>query len=205
MPPLRARSLRATTRRWTTLTLSTALAATTMLTVQPAPASADSCPSGMDWDLLHWSSSGSRTYRAYIFEDISSVPTFNVSDSRVAVNNLDSPISVTFTSSKSQTFTLTASTSMKGTLFEVLEASVDTSITMSRTTQIGVSVTATVPAHSTVQGDYGVRAYDVTFRAITVIKYDSPFLSRPACDYSGPETHTVNAPTTVEGWRVRQL
>lgn len=205
MSPFRARSLRATARRWATFTLGTVLATTSMLAVQPAPALADSCPSGMDWELIRWSSSGTKTYRAYIFENISATPTFNVSDSRVAVNNLDSPISVTFTSSKSKTFTLSATAGMEATLTEKLKATVSTTITSSRTTQIGVSVTAPVPARSTIQGDYGIQAYNVTFRATTITKYQSTIFPVPVCDYSGPETQTVNAPTTVEGWRVWQL
>jgi len=170
--------------------------------VSPAPASAAACPPG-DWVLVS-STSLLRRYHSYTFTLVAASPTFNVSDSRVAINDLDTPISVTFTSSQSRTFTISATASMTAKLAEWLSLTVSGTITRSRTTQIGVSVTASVAPHTTIQGDYGVQAYNAIYQVHTdeMLIWSNPF--HLTCSDLGTAQQSVNAPTTVEGWRVRQ-
>jgi len=179
------------------------LASMVAVIAAPAPASAGSCPAGRDWVFVQFGG-GLWVFEAYIFTPVSSTPTFNVSDSRIAINDLGVPITVTFTSSQSRTFTIAVTASMQLKLKEWLTATVSSTITTSRTTQVGVSVTTPVPAHSTIQGDYGVEAFNVTFQVHT----DRMLVGGgfgPMCLDFGTATMTVNAPTTVEGWRVRDV
>lgn len=134
----------------------------------------------------------------YLYTLVSSAPTFNASDSRAVTNGLDSPISATFTSQVSQTFSLSATVGSSVSLFKFLTASVSVSIQSSRTTSIGVSATATVPPHSRVQGDYGVDAFNVTYD-MQAYRWVGGL---NACQISGsPIRVTSNAPTNIEGWR----
>jgi hypothetical protein len=129
--------------------------------------------------------------------------TFLSSESRVVVNDLDSPATATFTSTVSQTFSLSASGGVSLTkLLPFLTLNVSASITSSTTTTIGVGASAPVPPHSSVVGEYGVLAYDVT--------YDVYLVNRRAdqiCYVSGgtvgSTVWTVTAPTNLQGWRVR--
>jgi hypothetical protein len=190
-------------RRAATLVVTTVLASLVALVVNQAPAAADKCPSGRSWVPVV---SGGQFlwYESYDFALVSSSPTFNVSDSRAAYNQLDTPVGVTFTSSQSRTYTISTSASMQAKLLSWLTATVSRDITQSRTTQVGVSVSATVPPLSGVQADYGVQAYNVTYNVHTVRMY---FLlsGTTSCSDLGTATQTVNAPTTVEGWRVYEV
>jgi hypothetical protein len=129
---------------------------------------------------------------------VSSVPTFDVADSRIVVNDTASPISATFTSQRSTTFTLQVTVGTAVKVGELLTVTVSTTIVLSRTTTIGVSVTGQVPPHGRLIGEYGVQAYNVTYDLTT---YE--ILGHVACRSIGVQRGTANAPTTVEGWRLR--
>ncbi|NMO16822.1 hypothetical protein HPC49_04765 [Pyxidicoccus fallax] len=156
-----------------------------------------------NWVLVRWS--GDWTfYERYEFFLVSSTPTFNVSDSRIAVNDLGTPISVTFTAQRSETFSVSVTAGMSAKLGEFLTANVSSTIVMSQTTQVGVSTTATVPPYSRVRGDYGVTAFDVTYdvRTLKKTRLRQDFGSSTFCSDAGIQRQTINAPTYVEGWRV---
>lgn len=132
------------------------------------------------------------------YELLSVTPVFNVADTRYAQNNLDDPISVTFTSQQSRTYSISVTGSMGASLFGFLTANVSSSIQQSRTTALGVSVTATVPAHSARKGEYGVQAYDVVYRYTTIVHR----AFSQTCFRTDPVVNQVNAPTNLEGWRI---
>ncbi|WP_394940307.1 hypothetical protein [Psychromicrobium sp. YIM B11713] len=150
------------------------------------------------------------TYTSYKYDLYNATPTFNVSDTRVAKNDTDAPISTTFTSSLSKTYTISVTASMSVSVLKFLNASVSATITNSRTTQIGVSITSPVPAHSSIRGDYGVEAYDVTARGtelkrvVTSGYWVNGFYHQPytVCYTNGVKDLAFNAPTNIEGWRV---
>jgi len=129
---------------------------------------------------------------------LAATPTFYASDGRVVENNLDSPISATFTSSQSQTYTVTVNVGFTSQLVQNLQTSVSTSITSSRTTAIGVNAAVTVPPHSRVLGLYGVEAYDVTYDAHRVWRHAG---NSSVCFDQGIRRGSTPAPTIVEGWR----
>jgi hypothetical protein len=142
---------------------------------------------------------------AYAFSNPVVTPTFDVSDTRIATNDLTTPITVTFTSQVAKTFTITASSTMSASLLKFLTVSVSSSITQSRTTTVGVSTTATVAPNSTVKGQYGVRAYDVAYDVTTYTMQDyqaGPGMVFQSCTETGPARQTTNAPTADEGWVV---
>jgi len=198
------RTRRALARRVAALAIGTVLASTTAVGVNPTPASAATCPPNADWVFVNWVPNFYVRYEAYQFTLVAASPTFNVSDSRVAVNGLDTPISVTFTSSQSRTFTIAVTATMQAKLTDWLTATVSSTITSSRTTQIGVSVTASVPAHATIQGEYGVQAYNAIYRVHTDQRIWWLNNGSMVCSDLGIATQSINAPTIVEGWRVRQ-
>lgn len=134
---------------------------------------------------------------------VSSSTTFDVADSRIVDNQLDSPVTATFTSQQSRTFSIAVQSGVTFTgLLGFLNANISATITQSTTTQLGVSTTATVPAHSSVIGDYGVEAYNVTFMGYEVIRR-----SIGGCwvhkNTMGHEVEYTPAPTYIEGWRLR--
>jgi len=135
---------------------------------------------------------------------ISANSTFMVADSRVVVNDLDTPVTATFTAQESRTFSIGATSGVSFTnLFGFLNINVSSTITSSTTTSIGVSTTGTVPPHSRVVGDYGVEAYEVTFMGYEVIRR-----SIGGCwvreDTMGHNVSYTPAPTYIQGWRLRQ-
>ncbi|WP_133116309.1 hypothetical protein [Amycolatopsis antarctica] len=146
-------------------------------------------------------------YRWYQYEFSNPVvtPAFNVSDTRIVTNQLGEPVTATFTSQQSQTFSIDVGATMTAKLTEFLTASVSSSITRSRTTSIGVATTAPVPARTTVKGEYGVEAFDVTYDVKTYQRGQYPGLFggiTERCHDDGPDTRTTNAPTVNEGWRI---
>jgi hypothetical protein len=172
------------------------------MTKQRVPVSCASVPSN-GWVLIA-DFSTLTIHEYYQFAFVSSTPTFNVSETRVAINDLSTPISVTFTSQQSQTFTISASASMSAKLFDWLTLSVSGSIQQSTTTSVGISTTASVPAFRTVRGEYGVSAYDVVYNVRTVRRErrkSSGFPSSSCWDL-GVTQQATNAPTNDEGWRV---
>lgn len=129
--------------------------------------------------------------------------TFMVANSRIVVNELDTPVTATFTSQQSRTFSIGATTGVSFTnLAGFLNINISSTITSSTTTSIGVSMTGTVPPHSAVIGDYGVEAYDVTFIGYVVNRR-----SIGGCwvreDTMGHEMQYTSAPTYIQGWRLR--
>jgi hypothetical protein len=129
---------------------------------------------------------------------------FFVADSRIVVNDLDTPATATFTSQISNTFQLTLTSGMTTTVLkDYLTANVSSAIVSSATTQIGVSTTAQVPAHGAVIGDYGVEGFNVTYRAYVVNRR-----SIGGCwvhqETMGHEEAFTPAPTYIQGWRLRQ-
>jgi hypothetical protein len=136
--------------------------------------------------------------KKYLFTVVSATPTFFVSDSRIAVNNLDTPLTVTFTSQQSQTITVTASVGSQIKLTEKLQETVNVQIQVARMTSIGVNVSAVIPAHSSVLGQYGVQGYVVTYDAQTI----TWVYWANRCYDDGTQRATTNAPTLTEGWQV---
>lgn len=192
-------------RRLAALTLSGVVATTALVAVAPSPAqAAPPCLPTSDWVLLY-ANQDTWVYEAYEFHFLQANSTFNVSDTRIAWNTLDTPASTTFTSSQSRTFTLGVSGSMAIKLGPWLTVNLGGSVTTSWTTSIGVSITATVPPHSTVRGEYGVKAWNV-WLAVTTYRMERPAFGGPPgpiwCYSLGTHTPVINVPTVEEGWRI---
>jgi hypothetical protein len=136
-----------------------------------------------------------------IFWINSSAQTFNTADSRIVSNNLGSAVTGTAMSQVSQTFTLSSTTSVTQTVVkDFLSQTVSNTITASRTTQLGVSTTFTVPAYGAVEAGYGVVAYNVNYHV------DLFELSQGHCWWKGSQYSVpVNAPTNLEGWQLTEL
>jgi hypothetical protein len=135
---------------------------------------------------------------------ISANPSFLPSESRIVVNDLDSPITATFTSQLTQTFTIAGTAGVTfNNLFNFMNINVSTTITSTTTTAIGVTAQAAVPAHSRVIGEYGVDAYDVTFNAYKVLRRQSIGGCWVQESTMGFEVAQALAPTNIQGWRVR--
>jgi hypothetical protein len=182
------------------------LLASLMTTVGSGAAHADgiACPSiaKADWKL--------RPARPPIWEGVvytlqTVTPTFNVSDARSVGNQLDTPVSATFTSQQSKTYSLSVTVGSSASLWGFLTANVSATIVQSRTTSLGVSATVTVPPHGQVNGLYGVDAYIVTYDAHKYwhIGSSPPKAGDRSCVDKGLVTgQSTNAPTYVEGWRL---
>jgi hypothetical protein len=191
--------LRRLCSRAAVFTLVAGLAASLLVTA-PVSASTSSpfwnCPFGGPQPPLDPSS----IYYVDVYTLVSATPTFLVADSRIVVNTLDTPISATFTSSQSRTFTITASIGSTIRLGETLTATIGSSITLSKTTQVGVSTTATVAPRSSLLGEYGAAGFNVVYD-INVYKVTA----RVFCSLDRSTRGTGTAPTTTEGWRVRTV
>jgi len=177
-----------------------------LIVADPAVAFADTavavhqvpCPSWVDYGRTGWQGDPQSVVAAN--------PVFQASDVRFAINDQDTPQTVTFSSTTSTTFSITGSTSVSiGPLWQFLTINVSASITQSTTTSIGVSVQATVPPHTQVVGEYGVESFDVTYNGYVVVY-------RPAVggcwvrnDTNGFQQETVRAPTFGQGWHVYQI
>jgi hypothetical protein len=189
--------------------MATALASLVAIFTVPAPASAADLPPGkvnckllkdVVWVPVQPGSISLIGYRDY--QLVSATPTFDVVESRTAQNDLDAPISATFTSSLSRTVTMTVTIGVTAKFNDFVSSTVTTSVTVSRTSMIGVSTTAPVPPHSRVIAEYGIAGYDVVFtgqRFNGVGIGNVPIL----CVAGAREQGTGHAPTTSEGWRVR--
>jgi hypothetical protein len=171
-----------------------------------AAAAAIACPSGVTWKLVMRYRAFSR-YQALQSTILSVTPVFLVSDARFLQNGLDSTIDYTITSSVSKTITVSASTGVEYNPIDILKTSVSSSIEFSRTTQVGVTITTTVPARTTVYADYGVDSYYVTY---TVRKWwgethdgGLPSAGVNECFNKGDYPQQTYAPTTSEGWKLR--
>lgn len=163
----------------------------------------------VNWqDASNWEpigSLGANKQDKFEYTLYSATPTFNVSDSRIAQNNTAQEVNTTFTSSQSKTFTLSVSASVSASFLKFLSASVSATITNSRTTQIGVSVTTPVPAGKTVQGDYGVQAYNINAAGVKYTRIwpkGAVGANSYQCQKEDISLNNVNAPTNIEGWKV---
>jgi hypothetical protein len=165
-------------------------------------------------DLSHiaWSrvfpdpAEGVMIFRGLDYTVVSTTQTFDVADSRIVFNDTDTTASATFTSSQSRTFTFTFSFGVQGPLMGKISASVGVSISVSYTTAIGVSATAPVPPRGAVIGEYGVQAFDVVYHAqefsMLIDERIQDGVRHCRADQI-IENQTAHAPTTLEGWRVR--
>jgi hypothetical protein len=202
-----------TLRRSAQLSVLTLAASAGLVVVAAAPARADWVRCGdlldREWELVPPHGMSTFTWESYDYLSFNSIPTFNVSDTRIAVNDLDDPATVTFTSQQSRTWSIEVSASMTKSLTKKLSLTVSARVQYSWTTAVGVSVTATVPPHSGVRGDYGTQAFDVTFEARTYRKMmrmtGHPPTPSHTCYDLGVKTYHINAPTDLEGWRVGPL
>jgi hypothetical protein len=170
----------------------------------PAAAAAIACPGGPG---VQWVVVGGRPpiWQAYVYTLHTTTQVFNVSETRTVDNTLDTPVSATFISNKSSTYTLQVTAGTSASLAGFLTANVSVTIVQSRTTAIGVSATATVPPRSRVNGLYGVVAYDITYDAhrYRYIGSSAPKAGERKCGVPDVVTgQTTNAPTYVEGWRI---
>jgi hypothetical protein len=186
------------------IAVSLAVATTGFVTaVAPTPASADIAIKVVEIPCPSWVPSAVGVWG--LPESIVSVnSTFEVADSRIVVNDLDTSAMATFTSQVSRTFTIAVTSGASfNNLFGFLNLNVSNTITSSTTTQLGVSTTTTVPAHSAVIGDYGVEAFDVTFMG-----YEVNRRSIGGCwvkeSSMGHEVEYTPAPTYIQGWRLRE-
>ncbi|MDG4829467.1 hypothetical protein O7627_09150 [Solwaraspora sp. WMMD1047] len=136
-------------------------------------------------------------YQGHLFTVTSANRTFIASDGRTVDNGLSSPITATFTSQQSRTYTVITKVGTSAELTSKLQATVSVDIQYSRTTAIGVNAQVTVPAYSRVLGLYGVEVYDVAYTAQRVWMN----LARSKCWDRGTQSDTTSAPTLVEGWR----
>ena len=131
---------------------------------------------------------------------VSSVATFDRTDSRSVDNTLDTPVSATFTSSNSSTFMIAATTTVmvQPTLLNFFKLTVSSTITFSKTTTIGVNVTATVPPHTRLIGEYGISSFDITYDTDVYLKG-----ANNQCQFIGVHPRDMrHAPTDNEGWRL---
>ncbi|WP_146163921.1 hypothetical protein [Pseudosporangium ferrugineum] len=177
------------------ITLTSALTTVAM----PAPAQAHSCPAGLQWSLT--SHEWFPEYYAVQYVVDSVTPDFLVSEQRAVVNNTNTQATASFTSSVSQTFSMSVTVGTSASLFGFLTANVSASISMSTTTMTGVSASAPVPPFSRVVGQYGVEAYRVTYTENTYhnIGYNPP---NDSCTLYASRQGTSVAPTVFSGWRV---
>jgi hypothetical protein len=191
-------------RRLTAPLLALALAASgALVATSPIPAYAGTAIKVVQVPCPGWAGSAPGWY-ATPLGVVQAQPSFLTSESRIVVNDLGTPITATFTSQTSRTFTIAVSSgvSVSG-LFGFLSANVSTTITSSTTTSIGVTAQATVPAHSQVIGDYGVNSYHVTFDAYKVLRRQNIGGCWVKESTMGFEVEQATAPTNIQGWRVR--
>jgi hypothetical protein len=133
---------------------------------------------------------------------IAATKTFAKSDGRDVLNELDFPIVATFTSSVSKTHTVTQTIALEftmQTLVGTFKRSVSDTVTDSKTTQIGISATVTVPPHSLLIGDYGIVTYDIIYDAHQYLRVRDKCVEAVG---STLRAFTV-APTVDEAWRFR--
>jgi hypothetical protein len=175
----------------------------------PAPGTGVNCAdyTNIGWILVSETPPfGFRHYVGYTnFQLVSANPTFDVLEARFAENGQDEPQSATWTNTLSRTITTQVTIGVDVKVTEWLSTTVSATIIQTRTTSVGISVTATVPPHSRVLGEYGLSTYDVVFDGQ---RFNRSFAtgndSNSGICLAGPfERGTAHAPTIVEGWRVR--
>lgn len=133
---------------------------------------------------------------------VSATPTFDVSESKVVINATDSTITGTFTSQRSVTFTLQVTVGAAIPVRDFLTVNLSSTIVLSNTTATGVSASGPVPPGGRLIGEYGVEAFDVTYDLTTYrVRVVLPMV--PACEVASVQRGSTNAPTSIEGWRLR--
>jgi hypothetical protein len=193
-------------RRWRRLGVSGVLAALlASLVVVLGGGTPASAASGVACPDVQWVSIGGRPimFRGWVYTLYVVTPAFNVSDARTVDNTLDVPATATFTSQKSQTYTVTVNAGLSATFLKFVTLNVSGNIVKSRTTTIGVTATTTVAPHSRVDGLYGVEAYNITYSAHQYRVIGSlPDPGERKCIDEGVKDGSTNTPTNVEGWRL---
>ena len=163
--------------------------------------------SGIAWQYEYPDpAEGVHVYRGYDYTVVSSTRTFDVADSRIVYNDTDTTASGSFTATQSRTFAFTFTFGVQGPLVGKINASLGLSISLSYTTAIGVTATAPVPPHGAVIGEYGVQAFDIVYHAQLfrmLIDERSGTQQRRCVSYQVIANQTAHAPTSLEGWRVR--
>jgi hypothetical protein len=148
------------------------------------------------------------------WEFVSATPIVLKSEGRFVDNHTDFPQSVTFTSQESHTFTLSTTHSetrtQTTTIIEGLQRQqqigVSQTVTDSTTTQIGISVTATAPPRTSVQGDYGVRAFRVGFVFRVYHRGGGFFDTQRPCVLQGQTgLLEMTVPTSDHGWATSNI
>jgi hypothetical protein len=192
-------------RRRFTILAALATLASGMGVVTAAPASADQavpiheipCP---DW-VPRWQPGS----YGQILGNVDVQPVFLVADSRIVRNDLDTPITATFTSQVSASWQVTVGIGLTmQNVVQHMNITINNSIVSGITTQIGVSTQAPVPPHSAVVGDYGVEAYHVVYDAYVVrVRDHAPGRCWIRSDTNGVYRTASWAPTYIQGWRVR--
>jgi len=123
----------------------------------------------------------------------------------VVFNDTDAPLTATFMSQKSHTFTVEVSASAQAKLSMVIMATLTTRFAWSWTTQVGVTASTVVAPHQTVHGDYGVNAYYLMTadRVVTWVEPPEQVGGDPGeeCTETTGQV-TRNIPTTEEGWHI---
>lgn len=193
-------------RRFGAATAVSILATVFMVAVAPTPARADvlmppgdfNCAAYPDiaWQRIF---GGFDIWRATRYQLVSASQTFDVADARVVQNALPNDAQATFSSQQSRTFSVTVSIGSTVKVGELVSLTMGVQVVQTQTTAIGVAVTTTVPANTTVLGEYGLHAYDVVFDVQDLYK------DNRHCSAITPKRGTGHTPTITEGWRFRQL
>jgi hypothetical protein len=157
-----------------------------------------------DWHRINPGSGGRPFWSGYRdYRIVTATPRFDVTESRTAQNDLDTPTSATFTSSQSHTFQVSVSVGATNKFSDALTATLNVTFVEIRTTTIGVSTTATVPPHSRVIADYGVAGYDGTYTAQVLSGFGGANAPQICTTFGLRVSGSGYAPTNSEGWRVR--
>lgn len=136
---------------------------------------------------------------------VATTPVFDVAYGRFNENRTDQTINGNWTATESRTVSMTASfnLSVNGSSETIaLSVTVATglSMTVSRTTSIGVGASAPIPPYRTMLGEYGLQSFDVVLDSHTVgMRHDGV-----TCEYrlgSNVTRGTAHVPTINEGWR----
>ena len=191
------------TIRRAVLTVGLALATTVVTAIAPTPAFADTAIQVVQIPCPSWVPGAVGVYGQPEYV-ISASENFEVTESRLVRNDTDFEVTASFSSEQSHTFSIAVTSGVTfNNLFGFLNANVSNTITSSTTTTIGVTAETTVPAHTTVIGDYGVDVFSVTFMGYVVIRR-----SIGGCwvrqSTMGHDQQFTPAPTYIQGWRIRQ-
>jgi hypothetical protein len=160
----------------------------------------------------------------WTMEVLSYTPTFLVEQEKIVENPSSQTVTATFTSTVSTTVTLTYTLSIvsglnstEGGFTNTLSDTIGTSIAESFTTSVGVNAAVAVPPGTSVTGDYGVPAYDVSYQMVhfdsAIVQGTPPVQSSPpsdaTCYINDPEQRVADiqagsavAPEPADGWLI---